>query len=63
MTANIIITAQDRMDAADASMLGISINDYRDAKVLIAAGKRHICRDEILRTVDRMHLTKSLCSN
>ena len=63
MTTTILTTGQDRMDSEDASRLGISIDDYRDARVLIAAGKRHICRDEILRTVDRMRLTKSLCSN
>ena len=53
--SNMIVTHADRIDAGDAKRLGISLNEYRDAKTLIDARRLTISKSTILTLVQEMH--------
>lgn len=60
---NMLITHQDRIDAADAKTLGIGLSEYKDAKCKIDFSNRTISKEEILRMVREMHTTRRVCAN
>ena len=61
--SNVIVTSEDRMDAADAKGLGISLEEYRDAKSLIEKRKLTISRRTIIALADEMRAYRTFYAN